>query len=221
MSIVVIRNRENPNGFPLKLSDDAPRRIRAHLKSAGVDVENIPLLVWPDDAVSAHKPHMYAPWQYITKSDLLRERREHMESRLWWKREQGVVRRVPLYVWVFWCPGINDFIFRGWWTYLIGLKGDYHGGGYKGDVTGDLFNQIKELFPVVDPTLFGVEEDWKEEERWMKEFAKRYQRGKWCGKPQGKAPIWCEVQGNDIVKILSRAEWPRVPSGTKVQKGGE
>ena len=29
-------------------------------------------------------------------------------------------------------------------------------------------------------------------------------------KPQGKAPIWAEVKGSSIVRILDRAEWPEV-----------
>ena len=212
MSTVVIRSKENPNGFPnpFQLTDDARQRIREHLVSVGVDVENIPPLIWPDDAVSAHQDHEYAPWQYITKSDLLRERRERMESRLWWKREHGVVRRVPLYVWTFFVPG---FIFGGWWTYLVGPKGQHYGSGHKGEVSGEIFNQIQELFPVVDPALFEVEEDWKARKRWMMEFAKRYQRGARGGKPQGKAPVWAQVQGDNdhiLERILGRAEWPRM-----------
>ena len=207
MSIIVLRNRDkNANGF-FSLSDDARRRAREHLKSVGIVVEKTHPLIWPDDAVSAYRSHMYAPWEFTTKADILREKRKRMEQCLWWKREHGVVRRKPLYVWVFWCPGAFGFAFKGWWTYLIGLKGEYHGGGHKGEVRGDLFNQIKKMFPVVDPILFDTD-DWKEDERWMEAFVRRYQRGKWGGKPQGKAPVWAEVQGDNLIKILGRAEWP-------------
>jgi hypothetical protein len=64
-----------------------------------------------------------------------------------------------------------------------------------------------ELFPLVEPTLFGPPsiEDWKIK------FSKQYQRGRHCGKPQGKAAVWAEVRGSSVVEILGRAEW--------VQKG--
>ena len=41
----------------------------------------------------------------------------------------------------------------------------------------------------------------------MVEFAKRYQRGRRGGKPQGKVPVWVEVKDGYIKKILTRAEW--------------
>ena len=108
---------------------------------------------------------------------------------------------------MFWCQGINGFIFRGWWTYLVGLRREYRGGGYKGQVAegSDLFNQIRELFPVDNPhPLYAIDD-----EEWMQLFAKQYQRGrKWHGKPQGKSLIWAEVQGGSIKRLLSRAEWP-------------
>jgi len=207
MSCVVMRSRkkETKGILPLKLSDEACRRAREHLKSAGIDVERLPPLIWPEDAVSAYRKHMYEPWQFTTKADILRKRRERMEKALRGKREYDVVHRRALYVWVFRCPGINNFIFRGWWTYLIGLTGQYHGGGYKGEVTGGLFNQIRELFPVENPhPLYALDAD-----EWMQLFAKQYQRGKWCGKPQGKAPIWAEVKDGSIERILSRADWPK------------
>lgn len=160
-------------------------------------------IAWPEGSVSAYRKHRLATWEFTTKADLLQERRERMESHLWQKREYGVIHIQPLYVWVFWCPGVFGFAYRGWWTYIIG-RGVEHGGKYS---TGSsLILQAMELFPIIEPKLF--EEDWQQSESWMKEFAKRYQRGYWCGKPQGKAPIWAEVQGTRIKKILGRAEWP-------------
>jgi len=124
-----------------------------------------------------------------------------MEESLRAKRECDVVERRALYVWVFWCSGLFGFAFRGWWTYLTGLEGRCHGGGYKGQVNGDLFNRITELFSVENPhPLYPLDTD-----EWMPLFAKQYQRGKLCGKPQGKAPVWAEVEDGSVKRILGRA----------------
>ncbi len=205
MSTVVARSRDKHPKNLLGLSDDARQRIRERLKSAGIHVERLQPLIWPEDAVSAFQEYMYAPWQFTTKADILRKRRERMEEHLRRKREYGITQRRALYVWVFWCPGINDFIFRGWWTYLVGIGGkNYHGDGYKGQVSGRLCNELMNLFPLVEPKPFAP----PSLDEWMAEFVKRYQRGCWCGKPQGKSPIWAEVKGGDLVRILDRAEWP-------------
>ena len=189
--------------FSISLSEDARRRAREYLLSRGYREEQLKPIVWPEGAVSAHRRYSGAPWEFILKSDILRAKRERMERNLWWKREYGVIHRRPLYIWVFWCPGVGGFAFRGWWTYIIG-RGVEHGG--KRSVATEPILRAMELFPVIEPRLF--EEDWQQRERWMKEFVKRYRRGKWCGKPQGKAPIWAEIEGSSIVKILGRAEWP-------------
>ena len=126
------------------------------------------------------------------------------------RSDYDVTYRKPLYVHVFWCPGINNFFFRGWWTYFVGHGHDYHGGGYKGEAAGKLLDDLLRLFPLVGKELF--ETNWDE---WMKRFVKKYQRGKRCGKPQGKAPIWAEVRGSSIVRILDRVEWPK----REIEKG--
>ncbi len=202
-----MRNKNTPAKgiFTFNLSDEAKRRAKEHLEKAGIRLDQVPPLIWPDDAISAYQPHMYAPWQFTTKADIRRKRQEDAKHVLWFKREYGVSKRLPAYVWVFWCPGISG-IFEGWWTYIIG-RGFSHGGKFQTD--SDLILKAMDLFPVILPSLFDLKEDWRAREVWMMEFAKRYQRCKWCGKPQGKAPIWCEVEGNDIIKILSRAEWPK------------
>ncbi len=193
MNTVISRNFR----FPI-LSEAGRQRAKEYLLSVGYRPEAFKPIVWPEDAVSAHREHMYAPWEFTTKADILRGKRERMEHNLWWKREYGVTHIQPLYVWVFWCPGINGIFYRGWWLYLIGR-------GISSDKyqEGDIFSQVKELFPLIGTTLFPDIEEWKVE------FAKRYQRGLWCGKPQGKAPIWAEVKGTCIEKILGRAEWPK------------
>jgi len=77
---------------------------------------------WPEGAISAYRNHPGAPWRFTTKSDILRRKRERMENNLRLKREVGVVERKALYVWVFWCPGINGFFYRGWWVYRRAAK---------------------------------------------------------------------------------------------------
>jgi len=201
MSTVVIRSKNKHKKGILNLSDDAQRRAREYLKSAGYAVEKIQPLIWPEDAVSASRTHMYAPWQFTTKADVLRERRKRMEYHLWFKREYGVIQRRPLYVWVFWCPGFFGFAYRGWWLYLIGRGISSSKYLEKGKKT---VARLMELFPLVEPNLFGP----PDLEKWKSEFVKRYKRGRWCGKPQGKAPVWAEIKGDRIERILSRAEWP-------------
>lgn len=187
------------------LSAAARQRAKEYLISIGYREEQLKSIVWPEGAVSAYRGHVGAPWEFTTKADILRGKCERMKQSLRMKREYGVIHRRALYVWVFWCPGVGGFAFRGWWTYIIGC-GVEHGGKYT--QASGLILQAMGLFPIIEPTLF--EEDREYRERWMKEFAKRYQRGLWCGKPQGKAPIWAEVQGNSIKKILGRAQWARV-----------
>lgn len=201
MSTVVIRSRNKHSKGLFNLSDDARRRAREHLESVGIQLDKLPLLIWPDDAVSAYRKHMYAPWEFTLKSDILQRKRECMEHNLWWKRESGTVHKLPLYVWVFWCPGINDFFFKGWYTYFIG-RGISYGLHRRNKET---VSRLMELFPLVEPSLFGP----PRLDEWMAEFVKQYQRGYWCGKRQGKSPIWAEVEGSRIKKLLGRAEWPK------------
>lgn len=159
---------------------------------------------WPEGAVSAYREDLRAPWEFTTQSDLLRRRRKRMESRLRKKREYGVVRRRALYVWVFWCPGISNCFnaFRGWWISLAGINFDFDCKCFAGTRP---YDDMLRLFPLVDPPLFGP----LDIEKWKREFVRRYPRGTWCGKPQGKAPVWAEMEGNRV-KILSQAQWPRV-----------
>lgn len=204
MSTVVMRSKKGNESLIARIgmTDEKRCRVREHLISLGVQVDRLQPIIWPEGAVSAYRKHKYAPWEYTTKADLLRDKRKRrMNHRIW--MESQITHRRRLYVWVFWCPGISG-IFEGWWTYIIGC-GVEHGGKYSTD--SNLILRAMELFPIIEPVLFGIEEDWEQRERWMIEFAKRYQRGVWCGKPQGKALIWAEVKGNSIEKILGRAQW--------------
>ncbi|KKN74455.1 hypothetical protein LCGC14_0390750 [marine sediment metagenome] len=182
------------------LSAAGRQRAKEYLISVGYREEQLQPIVWPEDAVSAYRDHMGQPWKFTTKADILRGKRERMEQNLRRKREYGIIHRRPLYVWVFWCPGVGIF-FRGWWIALIGR-------GYERcrylERDKIKISSLMKLFPLVEPTLYGPP-DIRE---WKREFVKRYQRGTWCGKPQGKAPIWAEVQGSSIERILGRAEWP-------------
>ncbi len=200
MTTIVIRSKQGKGGGLLNLSEDARRRAREHLKSLRIRLERVQPLIWPEDAVSAYRKHIYAPWTFTLKSDILRRKREDMERSLRRKREDEVIHRRALYVWVFWCPGISG-CFEGWWLYLIG----------RGFETSKYFEhdskrvaRLMELFPLIEPTLFGSPDIRK----WKMEFVRCYQKGRWCGKPQGKAPIWVEIKNNYIFNILGRAEWP-------------
>lgn len=138
----------------------------------------------------------------LTWDDVKQRRREWQKENLRRKRSSyGQIQKKPLYVWVFWCPGISG-IFEGLWTYIVGVGREYHGGGYKGQLDGHLLDEVMRLFPVCN-SLFPVSE-----EEWQEEFIKKHSRGKWCGRPQGKALIWAEVAGTGIKRILGRAERP-------------
>ena len=204
MSSFIIRPKKGHR--PLwQLSEAGYAKAKEHLLAAGIDIDRSPKIDWPDDAVSAHREHIYAHWEYTTRSDVLKARKERMERCLWWKREYSVVQRRALYVWVFWCPGISG-IFEGLWTYIVGIGRDYHGGGYKGQVEGHCLEKVMELFPLVDKPLFP---DWRYYDQWQEQFIKKYPaKTKWCGKPQGKAPVWALVKGGTVREILGRAQWP-------------
>lgn len=202
MCTYVRRSRDPENQWRFLLSEDSCQAAREYLISAGTDVDRIPPLIWPDDAVAAYQEHTYAPWQFTTKGDIRRRKIKDMERSLWHKREYGVVKRRALYVWVFWCPGLFGFAYRGWWLYLIGR--DVKSSKYLERDRG-MMEQITRLFPVLEPDLFG-ELDMHE---WKQAFIRRYRRGTWCGKPQGKAAVWAEVEGGCIRTILGRADWPK------------
>jgi len=210
---VMIRDKKTGKWpFEGMFSEDAKRRAREYFESCGHQIGLMPKFDPPADAVSASRQaslgNYYAPWEYTTEKDMQRNRCEKRRQRrkyLRHERESGITRLRRAYVWVFYCPGISG-IFEGWWTYIIG-PGFEHGGKFCED--SDLILRAMELFPVVEPALIDVKEDWKQRERWMIEFAKRYQRGCRGGKPQGKAPIWGEVKGNRIERILGRAQWPK------------
>ena len=107
-------------------------------------------------------------------------------------------------MWVFWCPGVAGFAFRGWWAYLIGVRGHrYSGDGVKSNLVGKLMEQARSLFPVTNPyPLFGPLNDGD----WMLLFAHEYQRGRHCGVPQGKACAWAEVYRGRIMNLMPRDE---------------
>jgi len=183
------------------ISETGLPRVIEQLKEDGIDFARIPELIWPEGAVSASQDHMYGPWKFRFMSDVLREKKERQEDNLLRKRQSGPPEIRALYVWVFWCPGLFGFAYRGWWTYLIG-RGISYGRYLSRDK--DLVDRIMELFPS-EHSLFG-KGDFDE---WMQWFVKHHQRGKWCGKPQGKAPVWAEIEGDHIREILCRAEWPK------------
>ncbi len=177
-------------------------RAREYLISMGHSPESLKPIVWPEGAVSAHRNHRGEPWQFVTVADLRRERQESAKKILARKRETAEKRIA--YVWTFCVP--DQAFFCGWWTYIIGCG---FGEGGKYGLPNELHERILELFPMVEAGLFGPL-NWKDEEKWQIAFANKYQKGLWCGRPQGKSPIWVNVRGGQIEEITGRAEWPGV-----------
>jgi hypothetical protein len=155
---------------------------------------------WPKDAVYTYRNQQGSPWEFTTRQDILQEKKERINHNLWMKREHDATKRRAAYVWVFWCPGINHFVYRGWWLYIIAKGIDC--GKYLENEEKTVSNLL-ELFPLVPSTLFGP----PDMEQWKMEFVKKYKCGMRSGKPQGKAPIWVEVKGCRIVKIIGRGQW--------------
>ena len=201
-------SRFHPSSFmPRKFLERFRRLVKKELRSR--------VLVPPPNVAGYESNGYYR--RAVTWAMVMERRRQQQAVKLRQIRsDYNITYRKPLYVWVFWCPGISNSsgvptilsCFRGWWIYFVGHGCDYRGGGYKGNIEGTLFDEIMKMFPVENPhPLYALDED-----EWMQLFAKQYQRGKWCGKPQGKAPIWAEVRGESVEKILGRAKW---------SKGGE
>ncbi|HIJ71676.1 MAG TPA: hypothetical protein HPP87_09985 [Planctomycetes bacterium] len=176
------------------------------LRDCGYNMDPID---WPEGAVSAYRETPFSRWEFVLRSDVLKRKREKMERCLWWKREYGTTKIRALYVWVFWCPGVSGF-YKGWWSYLVGIGRDYHGGGLKRQLSEKLFRRAMELYPID-----GQHDIWPDRSKWMRWFARRYQQGVWCGKAQGKAAVWCEVRGDHVNRIISRAEWPCGKEGAR------
>jgi len=181
--------------FP-ELTEEQRQRAYQHLCQAGYDSDNMQPLIWPEGAVSASRDHPYQPWQYVYKSDVIRRKKEQQERNLRFKRDYNITSKRFLYVWTFWCPDI----YTGWWTYLIGRDISY--GRYL-DRNKNIVERLMELFNP-EPMLFDISfRDWQ---LW---FVKKFQKGKWCGKPQGKSPVLAEVRGSHIERIIKRVEWPK------------
>lgn len=205
MGTVVIRSR-NPKGL-LNLSEDTRRRAREYLQAQGIRLDKIPRLFWPEDAISAYQETIYSPWQFTTKGDIRRAKIARMEEHLRRKRERKGPERRWLYVWVFHCPGISGF-FRGWYTYLVGGRGSDYNLYYSDDIG----RQLMGLFPLCESSLFDQDQQptWfglNMPDEWMMRFVKLYRRGCWAGKPQGKAAIRAEMEGNRVTHIIDKVKW--------------
>lgn len=197
------------------LSADGRRRAREHLLSLGHREEDLNPIEWPDDAVSAYQRHRGDPWQFITNADIRRNRQERAKERLTWVRGERFVTKVqPMYVWVFFCHGIGGEIcnpwgkrvggnlFCGWYTYLIG-RGISVALNFRSN-NWYLQDRVMELFPLVKAeTLF----DPPDFEKWMVEFAKKYQRYSPHFSCQGKAVVYAEVKNGHIQEITGKGKW--------------
>lgn len=222
MTVIMRSFMDSCKGF---FSPETRQRAKEHLLSIGYREEDLQPIVWPEDALSAHRDHAGQPWKFTTKVDIRRQRQEDAKQTLQRIRKDGAMRRVPLYVWVFHCPGIfgadeiiepldttdlrsvhTTGIMGGWYTYLIGqnmgqeisLALNFRGDWQK------MIDRVMELFPLVKATTLFDGPDFDE---WMLLFVERYPKGLWCDVPQGKAPVWAEVEGGQVKRILGRAKW--------------
>lgn len=139
-------------------------------------------------------------YRVTTYADLGQQKRERQAAQVERKRKPASEVRA-LYVWVFHCPG---FPFMGWWTYLIG-RGISEGKYLR---KTSLIDRIMELFPCGE-RLFPISDEW------APLFAKQHcvrDNGKprlHAGRIQGKAPVWAEMQGTRICRIIRKATWPQ------------
>lgn len=200
----VIMMRSFKEGISSWLTPEARQRARELLLARGYLEEHLKPIEWPDDAVSAHRDHSGQPWQFTTRADIRHRRQKSAKEVLWMKREFGVLKRQPLYVWVFYNP---NWIYTGWYTYLIGT-GISHALNFRSTDT-KMIERLMQLFPLVEPTLFGPGDF----ELWMKKFVKRYKVDKPGNRRQGKAPVWAEVTNGNakafrrVERITERGYW--------------
>jgi hypothetical protein len=148
-------------------------------------------------------------YEVQTWSDLGREKRARQTRNLEDKRDGTVSSVRPMYVWVFHCPGIFGFAYRGWWTYLIWHGGD--SGKFLRHST-KMIDALMSLFPMADPCLFGQPPTY---EQWQVRFATAFccrnpdgTARKHAGRIQGKALLWAEFWGEHPCEIIGRAYLP-------------
>jgi hypothetical protein len=144
-----------------------------------------------------------------TWADLGREKKQRQARALAWKREADGLAIRPIYVWVFHCPGVGGFGYLGWWTYLVGRNWDL----WLGRGCEDVHQQLMDLFPLVEPDLFGAAVTY---EQWQIRFARAFccrhpdgRSRKHAGRIQGKAAVWAEFEGQGyggFRRIIGRAE---------------
>lgn len=184
-------------------SEEAHERCRKHLLSVGYREEDLKPIVWPDDAVHAHRDHLGDPWKFTTQADIRRKRQEDAKDTLRRVRGENEKRSKIqcLYVWVFYCHGISGF-YVGWYTYIIGLN--FSAALNFRCYSNRLVERLMRLYPLVEAETLFEPPDF---EKWMREFAKKYKRHSPHFSRQGKSPVLCEVCGGDIKKIIKKIEW--------------
>lgn len=159
-----------------------------------------PYILVPPDDVAFYESNGYYR-RAVTWSMVMERRKKIQKDQLKYKRSNWqLVEEKPLYIWVFFCPGISKF-FRGNWLYFKGLH-EYRGGGIKGSIGGKLLDKVIKLFPLVEVDIFGNYDF----ELWKKRFVKKYSRGSHAGKKQGLALVWAKVRGENVIDILRRIE---------------
>lgn len=140
--------------------------------------EHIPKCNWGKPPKKCHHYVRESPFEdfkMITWDDIINERRKKQRAIMSWIRRSENFRIYAVIV--FWYPGINEIFFRGWHVYLKGIKESFD---YK-DIH-QLHSILQQKFPIV----LKLYEDKREQcNFWKEEFAKRYKRKLWNGKPMG------------------------------------
>lgn len=188
---------------------EARERLKKHLLSVGYTEDQLKPIEWPDDAVSAHREDCRDPWQFVTKGDIRRRRRKEAKDQLTMIREDGLVERRAMRLVVYYFPGYFTFgAFQGWYTALHGVNDFEYFSNWKYRFDKEIINQIMKMFPLVERGLWCDKDTF---ESWMKKFVKEHPirvRRKDMVKIIGSAPVWVEVKGSKVIKILEVGQWP-------------
>lgn len=176
-----------------------PRQFLINTKN-GVREDIKPLILSPPDNVAGYESDGYFR-RAVTWKIFMERRRERQKKRLEDKRScWDFVRKIPLFIWVFHCPGISG-IYEGTWLYFKGRE-KYYGGGFKGSIGCELLDRVIALFPLVEKDLFGNYDF----ELWKSLFIKKYKKGCWAGRPQGLTPVWTLVRGGQVLEITDKIQ---------------
>lgn len=207
---MTVMMRSFKDGISSWLTPEACERARKYLISVGYPPDCFKPIVWPDDAVSAHRDDCRDPWQFVTKGDIRRRRQKEAKDQLSVIREHGVIERRAIRLVVYYFPGYFTIgAFMGWYAALHGVNDFEQFLNFRCGVEGKIIRELMKLFPLVEQGLWHDGDIFKE---WMKEFVEKYPirtRRKDMVKVIGSAPVWVEMVDRKVTKILELGRWPQ------------